>query len=177
MNTRDAINTIKSSLNILDFIGDDIRLRGHKFIRGWSGRCPFHEDRSPSFYVYEDTQTYYCFGCHESGDIFTYVMKTQGLDFSSALKLLAEKAGITLNGSHKKLDTDNIQYALNLSQEFYMKTLDGKIGTVAQAYLARRNITIDNMHAYSLGYSPNSWDALLKERAEHTADYRVDLIQ
>ena len=70
---------IRDTLRIEDVIGRTVSLR--KTGRGWSGLCPFHDDKTPSFHVYADSQSYYCFACHESGDIFTFIMKTKNLTF------------------------------------------------------------------------------------------------
>ena len=139
---------IKEALDIADIIGERGKLRSSS--RGYTGLCPFHEERTPSFHVYTDTQSYYCFGCHAAGDVFTFLMQCDNLSFSEVLKELAERAGVELPRSYEK----NI---LELAEKFYRENMT----EAARAYLARRQITDADIEKFSLGYSPNSWDALV----------------
>ena len=158
MNNNDIINQIKDSLDIADIIGERVKLR--KTSRGFMGLCPFHHEDTPSFHVYTDTQSYYCFGCHEGGNIFSYVMKSENLAFPDALRLLAGRAGVKL-GTYRRESADT--YAvLNLAAKFFTETLTGDSGSAARAYMSRRKLDTSDIGRYSLGYSPNSWDALTK---------------
>ena len=156
MNHNEIINQIKDSLDIADIIGERVKLR--KTSRGFMGLCPFHHEDTPSFHVYTDTQSYYCFGCHEGGNIFSYVMKSENLAFPEALRLLADRAGVKL-GTYSRESTDT--YAvLNLAAKFFTEILTGDSGTAARAYMSRRKLDASDIGRYSLGYSPKSWDAL-----------------
>ncbi len=158
MNNNEVINQIKDSLDIADIIGERVKLR--KTSRGFMGLCPFHQEDTPSFHVYTDSQSYYCFGCHEAGDIFSYVMKSEGLDFHEALRFLADRAGVKLSSYHREsADTSAI---LNLAAKFFTEYLLSDSGTAARAYMSRRKLDASDIGRYSLGYSPNSWDALTK---------------
>src|SRR5438477_2419476 len=88
------IETIKAKINVVDEIGLVVALQ--KSGKSLKGLCPLHNERTPSFYVFAETQTWHCFGCNEGGDVFTFVQKQQGLDFREALHYLAEKAGVSL---------------------------------------------------------------------------------
>src|SRR5215813_7742302 len=88
------IELIKQKLDIVEEIGAVVPLR--KSGKAFKGLCPFHSERTPSFYVFPESATWNCFGCHEHGDIFTFVEKQQGLDFRDTLALLAERAGVAL---------------------------------------------------------------------------------
>src|SRR5579884_1363710 len=88
------IERIKQKLDIVDQIGAVVPLRQSG--KAFKGLCPFHGERTPSFYVFPETGTWRCFGCNEGGDLFTFVEKQQGLDFREALLLLAERAGVPL---------------------------------------------------------------------------------
>ena len=151
-----TLNQIREALDIADLIGEKVKLR--RTSRGYMGLCPFHQEDTPSFHVYTDTQSYYCFGCHESGDIFTYIMKSEALSFPDAVKFLAERAGIKLSPYHSH--ASDISEVLDSAEEFFINTLSGSSGDAAKAYMSRRNISPENLAKYSLGYSPNSWDAL-----------------
>src|SRR5579863_1972571 len=91
------IERIKQKLDIVEEIGAVVPLK--KSGKAFRGLCPFHGERTPSFYVLPDRSTWHCFGCGEGGDLFTFVQKQQGLDFREALALLAERAGIALDAS------------------------------------------------------------------------------
>lgn len=158
MNNNEIITQIKDSLDIADIIGERVKLR--RTSRGFMGLCPFHQEDTPSFHIYTDTQSYYCFGCHESGNIFSYVMKSENLSFPEALRLLADRAGIKLP-SYRRESTDT--YAvLNMAAKFFADILTSDSGSSARAYISRRKLDDSDIGRYSLGYSPNSWDALTK---------------
>ncbi|MDY6400207.1 MAG: DNA primase [Synergistales bacterium] len=152
---------IKNSLDIVDVIGEKVRLK--KSGRGFVGLCPFHDEKTGSFHVFTDTQSYYCFGCHEAGDIFTFVMKTEGLNFQEALRLLASRAGIKIEGYEKKNRGERSLYEiLEIAEKFFMDNLTGPQGAVGRAYMQKRNMTANDITRFSLGYSLNSWDSLTK---------------
>src|SRR5436853_1620155 len=95
-----AIDTIKAKVDVADEIGSIVALqRAGKSLKGL---CPFHNERSPSLYVFRETQTWHCFGCNEGGDIFSFVQKQQGLDFRETLSYLAEKAGVSVEETHER---------------------------------------------------------------------------
>ena len=94
-----SVDQIKSRIDILSLVGSYIKL--DKAGSSWKGRCPFHNEKTPSFFVSPDRGSYYCFGCGASGDIFTFVEEFEGLDFKGALKLLADRAGVTLEPYNK----------------------------------------------------------------------------
>ena len=102
------IDQIKDRINIVDLVSEYVPLK--KAGINHSARCPFHNEKSPSFYVSADRGTYKCFGCGEGGDVFTFVEKMEGLEFRGALEKLATKAGVTLTntGSSKKDDKKDV---------------------------------------------------------------------
>ena len=153
----DDIKTqITSSINIADLIGERVKLRPSS--RGFVGLCPFHNEDTPSFHVYVDTQSYYCYGCHEAGDIFTYVMKTEGLNFREALENLASRAGVSLSHYEARPRTN----IMDTVTQYYTQNLLGDYGAVPQAYIQRRKLDSNDVTRFSLGYSLPSWDALVK---------------
>ena len=156
MNLNDEI---KNALDITDIIGERVKLK--RSGRGYIGLCPFHDEKTPSFHVYTDTQTYYCFGCQAAGDIFTFVMKSEGLSFSEALGLLADRAGIKITQRENKNPGEKSLYeVLEMTAKFFTENLTNVSGTAARAYMKRRGMDPDDINKFSLGYSLNSWDSL-----------------
>ena len=149
---------IIASIDISEVIGERVHLRPTR--RGYSGRCPFHEDREPSFHVYMDTQSYYCFGCHESGNVITYVMKTENVGFPEALKILAYRAGITLPEYEHKSWKRSAYEILGMAAKFYADSLESSAG--ARAYLEQRKLDVSDIARFSLGYAHTSWDLLVR---------------
>ena len=154
---------IKSSLDIAEVIGQYTPLR--RTSRGYSGLCPFHDEKTPSFHVYTDSQTYYCFSCHEAGDIFTFVMKKNGLSFPEAIEFLASQAGLDVSKysgqsakktQHKRSLYDVMAFAEEYFRDCFKKLPGGK------AYFTRRGFTENYADVYGIGYAPDSWDGLIQ---------------
>ncbi len=158
MSNSDLYNEIKNSLDIVDIIGEKVNLR--RTGQGFTGLCPFHSEKTPSFHVWPETQSYYCFGCHEGGNIFTFIMKTEGLNYHEALEFLASRAGIKID-SHKINKSRDLYEIMNLTANFYANNLVSSQGVTARAYMKRRNLTENDINNFSLGYSLNSWDSLV----------------
>ncbi|MBI5619485.1 DNA primase [Candidatus Gottesmanbacteria bacterium] len=159
------VEEIKSRLNIVDTISKRVTLK--KAGRNFKGLCPFHNEKTASFIVSADRQTYHCFGCGKGGDIFSFVMEYDHVDFPEALEELASQAGVTL--TRRISDTpqaklkEKILEVNHLAGEFYHYLLtQHKLGQNARDYLKNRGITDKSMKTFTLGYSPNSWDGILK---------------
>lgn len=125
------------------------------------GLCPFHSERTPSFTVYTDTQSFYCFGCGASGDVITFVMRTENLDYVSAIETLAKRAGITLpefNDTTFRRDgvTRSRVLAMNLeAAKYYRKMLfDEQLGAPGRQYLVERGLSMAAIKRFGLGYAP-----------------------
>ncbi len=167
----DDVKRIKDRLDILDIVGDKVRL--HRAGRGHTGLCPFHDEKTPSFHVSQERQNYHCFGCGRGGDIFTFVMETEGLDFRQALELLAERAGIELTpleGKQKRV-SGNLHEVMEIAGKYFRAFLSAPEGEVARAYLARRNIAPEMASRFELGWSSSSWDAIWRRlKAGHVSE-------
>ena len=154
------VTDIKSSLDIAEVIGQFTSLR--RTLRGYSGLCPFHDEKTPSFHVYSDTQTYYCFSCHEAGEIFTFIMKNNGLTFSEAVEVLAGQAGIDLSKykvSSSPKRSRSLFDVMNLAGEYFRECFRRLPG--GKAYFLRRGFTENDAEVFGLGYAPDSWDGLI----------------
>ncbi len=159
------LDEIKSRINILDLVGARVKLK--KAGRNYKGLCPFHSEKTPSFMVNPDRNTWHCFGCGKGGSVFDFVMEFERVDFVEALETLAEKAGVIL--TRRPSDTPEAKlkeqlYAVNhLASEYYHYLLTKHaLGDSARNYLKGRQISDKSQVTFSLGYSPNSWDGLCK---------------
>jgi DNA primase len=162
------IETIKAKIDVVDEVGLVVALR--KSGKSFQGLCPFHNERTPSFYVFPESQTWRCFGCHEGGDVFTFVEKQQGLDFRDALLYLAEKAGIAVEdfggtNSDQEREANPLKERLRkLNEEamlwFHQMLLRSKDAAEARIYLQGRGISAESVMSFGLGYAPGHWDSL-----------------
>lgn len=152
------LEEIKSRLNIVDVLGEYIRLE--RAGANYRANCPFHNEKSPSFMVSEDKQIWHCFGCQKGGDIFGFVMEIEGLEFRDALKLLAEKAGVELKRGNPKeaAQKDKTLEILELATKFYQAhLLQTAAGKKILDYLHERGLNDESIKNFRLGYAPNGW--------------------
>jgi len=172
------IQEVKEANDIVDVIGSRISIqRSGTYFRGL---CPFHGEKSPSFFVDERLQRYKCFGCGESGDAFTFLEKYEGMSFAEALQHLADKANITLE-SYKKSSDDELQEqlleVLDLAKEYYHYLLtEHKTGEVAREYLKNRHVNNESIKLFQLGYSLPGWDGLMTF-LHKKKKYSLDLLE
>lgn len=162
----DDVRKIKDRLDIVDVIGDKVRL--HRAGRSFKGLCPFHDEKTPSFHVSQERQNYHCFGCGKGGDVFSFVMETEGLDFRDALELLAERAGVELTPIEgmQKRTSGNLYEVMDMAGKFYRDVLVAPEGEVARSYLLRRGLDVRDAGRYELGFSGTSWDSLWRKLKE-----------
>ena len=162
------IESIKAKIDVVEEVGLVVALR--KSGKSLQGLCPFHNERTPSFYVFPESQTWRCFGCNEGGDVFTFVEKQLGLDFRDALLYLAERAGVAVEnyGStnpEREHEANALKERLRkLNEEaalwFHQMLLRSKDAAEARAYLQSRGISAESVMSFSLGFAPESWDGL-----------------
>jgi len=160
-----VVDEIKERLDIVDVIGAYVPLQ--KAGRYYRALCPFHAEKTPSFYVFPDSQRWHCFGaCGEGGDIFTFVMKREGWDFATALEELARRAGVVLRPrtpEQARMDEENarLQAAVAEAARYYHHLLlHAPEAARAREYLARRGLSSETILRFQLGYSLPAWDAL-----------------
>lgn len=159
----DHVGEIKSKLDILDVISEYVQLKqsGSNF----RGLCPFHQEKTPSFFVSPDRQIWHCFGCGEGGDMFSFVQKVEGVDFPEALRILAEKAGVEIKqyDSHNSSQRTKLLDICELSAKFYHKILkESSSAEEARKYLKTRGVSSQTISEFQLGFIPDQWDTLLK---------------
>lgn len=157
------INEIKSRLDVVEVIGGYVRLQ--KAGANWRANCPFHNERTPSFMVSPSRQVWRCFGsCGEGGDMFSFLMKIEGIEFVDALKILAQKAGVVLKREDPKLKSERQKYC-DISEKaagFFEKNLENAAaGKEAKDYLKKRGLKEETIKQFRIGWAGESWDELL----------------
>jgi len=157
-------DTVKERVDIVQVIEEHgVHLK--KSGRGFTGLCPFHSEKTPSFHVNPDTRSYKCFGCGRSGDIFTILEEIDGLTKAEALKVLAERAGVELTSRRDPAEQEREKrlLAANDTAHFYFRqALRGtERGKEVSRYLAERGIQPESVDKFGLGYAPDSWDGLV----------------
>lgn len=152
------IDEIKSRLDVVEVVGSYIRLK--KAGKDYKAFCPFHKEKNPSFYVSPSKQIWHCFSCNAGGDIFSFVEKIEGVEFSDALRTLAKKAGVVLKREDPQLHSQrNILYQIcEEATEFFQKELQKNIST--QDYLKDRGLKKETISDFKIGFASDSWDLL-----------------
>jgi len=158
-----TVDEVKSRVDIVDLVSEQVTLK--RAGRNFSGLCPFHTERTPSFSVSPDRQTWHCFGaCATGGDIFSYVMKRENVEFVEALASLAQRAGVSLaerRDPKEDAQRERLVDANNAAAAFFHETLlHAKTAREPRDYLQSRGLDLETIETFQLGYSPDSWDAL-----------------
>jgi DNA primase len=151
---------VRSASDIAEVVGQFVSLR--KVGRSWKGLCPFHQEKTPSFTVSPERQTYHCFGCDQGGDVFRFIEEMEKVSFPEALRILGERAGIEIPRYQRQADSAEALYqACDEAAEFYRRwLLDEKSGRQARDLLRSRGVEKDVEEKFGLGYAPPGWDAL-----------------
>lgn len=146
---------IKERLGIAEVLSAYIKLE--KAGMNFKAKCPFHNEKTPSFFVSPARASYYCFGCGAKGDIFSFVQEFEGLDFPGALKILADKAGVVLELKNKEAENkeERLYHVLEQATVFYQRALVEN--TSARSYLEKRGLKADTIAAWRLGYAADEW--------------------
>lgn len=164
-----VVEEIKGRIDIIDLISQYVALK--RAGRDYMALCPFHAERTPSFHVSPERQSWHCFGaCGTGGDVFAFIMRKDGCDFREALRVLADRAGVALD-QHRDAQEDARRARLYEANEaaaaFFHAALRDSDGPraaasqVARGYIAERRLAPASVESFQLGYAPNSWDALL----------------
>ncbi len=157
-----AIDDVKARLDIVDVVSGYVNLQ--KAGRNFKGLCPFHTEKTPSFVVFPETQSWRCFGaCGEGGDVFGFVMKSEGWDFRETLRELAQRAGVELETyspeqTQRQAETERLGDLLEETARFFHhQLLDAPDAQIARDYIAQRGLTDQTIEAFMLGYAPDDW--------------------
>lgn len=158
----DTVDLVKEKIDIVDFIGEHIRLKGAG--KNYKGLCPFHKEKTPSFVVSQDRQVWHCFGCSRGGDLISFLMQYENLEFIEALKILADRAGVNmqLRGSRDQKQFAILYEINNLAAKYYQAALMTKGASQAQEYLKQRGLKQSTLEEFQIGVSGEAPDKLVK---------------
>ena len=166
--TSDSRERVRDAIDFVELVNarTELRKAGQ---RRYTGLCPFHDERTPSFGIDPVEKLYHCFGCGEGGDVFKFVMETEGLDFGAALESLADRAGVELEAetedpqAAKRRDRESRLLALlERTAAYYVRVLwEYNEAADARAYLLGRGLTEGSLRQFRVGYSPSAWDTVL----------------
>jgi DNA primase len=160
----DSVAEVKQRISLTDLVGRTVKLQ--KSGRNHRGLCPFHTEKTPSFYVFEDSATWRCFGsCGEGGDVFSFLQKKENLDFRDALEVLAREAGVQLVSSTPEnlKEKDRLKACLAVVVEFYKQNLKAPSGEIARQYLTEnRRVSNKTIEHFQLGWASDEWGAIRK---------------
>jgi DNA primase len=166
----DVVEEVRARADLVQVVGEVVELK--KSGKDWKGKCPFHDDRTPSFYVVPHKGFYTCFGCGESGDVFAFVMKRTGMDFNDAVKHLGQRFGVEVREVGRGDEADDplrpLYEANAFARDWFReRLLDPEGGARARAYLDQRGIDADTGERFGLGYAPDGWRELRDHAAGH----------
>jgi DNA primase len=161
-----SVNKLREAIDFVDLVNQytDLRRNGSQFM----GRCPFHEDNSPSFSVNPVDKVYHCFGCGVGGDAFSFVMEKEGLDFAQSIEYLADQFNVDLEyeeldpkAAERQKERERLYELLDRATKFYERTLaDAPEAAAAREYLQGRGFSPEVLAKFRVGYSPKAWDKL-----------------
>jgi len=166
--TADSRDRVRDAVDMIAVVSDHTELR-RAGASEYVGRCPFHDERTPSFGVNPIEKVYYCFGCQASGDVFTFVMETEGLDFPGALQSLADRFGVELQteqedpqAAQRRQRRERLQSLLGRAATYYARYLwEAREAGPARDYLQTRGLREETLREFRVGYAPSAWDRIL----------------
>lgn len=170
---KEKIEEIKLKSDIVSVVSDYLPLT--KSGKYFLGRCPFHNEKTPSFFVYPDSNNFHCFGCGKHGNSISFLMDIESMDYVSALTKLAEKFGVTLEFEKNKVDNDYAKYYyMNdfVAKFYYKKMLENP---VPKKYLADRGISQKSINTFLMGYADSNWKSLTNELKQKNLDLEIAL--
>src|SRR5262245_39153749 len=161
---QDVIDRVMAAHDIVEVVSRHVPLE--KKGRTWKALCPFHEEKTPSFTVNPERQTFKCFGCGKGGNVFTFLVESERLSFPEAVRQLAAEKAIAIPEAVRASPGENarverVKQALAFAQDLFVRTLHGPAGDSARAYLAKRGFPPKAIEEFGLGLSPTGWSGLL----------------
>jgi DNA primase len=170
----DSRDRVRDAVNFVELVSARTELRNAGPNR-YVGLCPFHDERTPSFGIDPVQKLYHCFGCGASGDVFTFVQETEGVDFKGALELLAERYGVEIEAEREDPRTqerrrrrERLLALLERTSAYYQRYLwESREARRAREYLAARGLREETLREFSVGYAPSAWDRVLVGSRQH----------
>jgi DNA primase len=164
----EARDQVRDAVDFADLVGSTIDLQ-RSGVNQLKGLCPFHDERTPSFGINPVEKVYYCFGCGKGGDVFSFVMETQGLDFVETMEYLADRYGVTLEvededprAAEARRRADRLRELLERTTQYYERYLwESQEAAAAREYLAGRGLGEEVLRTFRVGYAPSSWDKVM----------------
>ena len=165
-----VVDEVRARLDIVDVVSGHVSLK--KAGRSFKAVCPFHTEKTPSFVVSPERQSWHCFGaCSTGGDVFSFVMRVEGLEFRDALRQLARRAGVEMGEGASREDRYDALYSVNqVACSFFQDVLREEQGRRAREYLQGRGVTAEAAARFGLGFSPPGWDKLKSYLESHEVD-------
>ena len=166
--TADSKDRVRDAVDMLALVSPRAELR-RAGVNSYFGLCPFHDERTGSFHVLPDDKRYHCFGCQASGDAFSFVMETEGLNFVGALEMLADRFGVKLEtededpaAAARRQRRERLYELLGRATTYYARYLwEANEAAGARAYLIGRGLTEETLREFRVGYAPSAWDRIL----------------
>src|SRR3954452_23369677 len=166
--TQDSRERVRDAVDFAEVVGARTELR-QAGPRRMTGLCPFHEERTPSFGIDPVAKLYHCFGCGVGGDVFSFVMETEGLDFGGALESLADRYGVELEreaedpaSAARRERTDRLRALLERTAAYYVRVLwESPEAAPAREYLSGRGLEEGTLREFRVGFSPSAYDRVL----------------
>ena len=166
--TADSRDRVRDAVDMLALVSPRSELR-RAGVNSYFGLCPFHDERTGSFHVLPDDKRYHCFGCQASGDAFSFVMETEGLDFVGALEMLADRFGVKLEtededpaAAARRQRRERLYELLGRATTYYARYLwEAQEAGAARAYLIGRGLSEETLRQFRVGYAPSAWDRIL----------------
>jgi DNA primase len=166
------VEQVRHRADLVEVVGRYVGLK--KSGSGFMGLCPFHTERTPSFHVHPDKQVFYCFGCHEGGDVFGFLMRHDQLSFPDAIRALAQQAGVEIPETGDDGSRLAPLYRVNeQARAFFRQSLRSAAGREARAYLERRGVPQDLIDRFQIGFAPPGWESLATEISRQRQPLRV----
>lgn len=171
----EKIEEVRAKANIVEVVSEFVNLK--RSGRGYTGLCPFHAEKTPSFHVDEEKQLYHCFGCGKGGTIFDFIEEMKGLTFPETVRLLASRYGVTIEETERRPEQDQsaklrraLVETMREAEKLFGEILraapgtpHGRSGSIGREYLESRGITADLSDRFRLGYAPQRWDLITGE--------------
>src|SRR3954463_13722970 len=165
--TQDSIERVKEAVDMVELVGarSDLRRVGSR----WTGLCPFHDERTPSFGINAENKLYHCFGCSASGEAIKFLQETEGLTFAETLELLADRYNVELKreqedpeAEQRRRRRERLLSLVERATSYYERVLwTAPEAAKARAYLSERGLGEDVLRTFRVGYAPSAWDKLL----------------